>query len=528
VQITASQLPILTSTQLTQPTKDATAVDLPDTLSPALVSVTTETNSPATLVNLSGFKDASDLYEQPKLVDMVQMSSTQDKTKTATTLSQALAADAANLRKNKSPFTPSNFLNQIGSLSRETNTYKNSAFSYQLASTKANDKLKLSFADTGGKPQETVTLRVRTKDGDTIDIKIQHSKSATGDNLEFSFDVTGKLSEAEQDALEKLANKLGQVADDFFRTGTTELHGLKEFDQANLKDFQIEFSKPKGDSYTTMNYNFSVDEQTQTQHLSAKDSDGYSFDITANLQDLLGDANPSFNQSLENYLAIIRKTLNQHQPAQAEHSNTASMRFILDGLTSMLSHTGKQNEALAGSSTDKALAAFDTGLPDFTAVINAPLYVYRDLQHSLELPESMSLKLEQRTERQVQKDGTLLVKQVNSFERQSRQIEAIPGADKPDFIFGNFNYKTVHEKQETSRILSLGKNEINNLITEHTDSVETTLESYRNFKSQGIQKEEHQDYKINQLVDERAKYKQLKQNLDSLKALRDSHKQLFF
>lgn len=521
MQITANQTPFSLITQTSQTTKDLAASVPPDTQ-------TTETNTPASIVNFSGLREASDLYEQPKLVDIVQMSNAQDKGAAAIKASQTLAADSTNLRQSKSPFSPSNFLSQIGALSRETASYKNAAFSYQFGSTKAAEKLKLSFADTGGKPQETVTLRVRTKDGDSIDIKIQHSKSAIGDNMEFSFDVTGKLSTAEQDALEKLANKLGQVADDFFRTGTTELHGLKEFDQANLQDFHVEFSKPKADSYTTLSYDFSVDEKTQTQHLSAKDGDGYSLDITANLQDLLGTANPSFNRSLENYLTIIRKTLNEHNPLQQEHSNSASMQFIIDGFTSMLSPSAARSDSPANSHAEKVLNAFDTGLPDFTAVINAPLYIYKDPKRKLEIPENMTLKLEQRTQSEAQADGSLLIKQVNSFERQSRQIEGILGSDKGDLTTGNFNYKTVHEKQQTSRILDLTQDEVNNLITEYTSSIDITVESYRNFKLKDIQKEEHKDRQAIQLADEISKHQQFKQVFDSLKYIADSTKKLFF
>lgn len=522
MQITANSTSLV-SIALTSP-----ATPTKDVAVPALIDESVSDPLPAVLVSFTGLREASDLYEQPKLVDIVQMSSTQDKGEVAAKISQSLATDATSLRKSKSPFVPSSFFSQVGALSRETTSYKNSAFSYQLASTKATEKLKLENANTDSKPKETVTLRVRTKEGDVIDIKIQHSRGTIGDSLEFSFDVTGKLSEAEQDALEKLANKLGQVADDFFRTGTTALHGLKEFDQANLKDFRIEFSKPKSsDTYTTLSYDFSVDEQSGTQHLSAKDGDGYSVDITANLQNLMGIANPSFNQSLDNYLKIIRETLNEHRPTQQENTNSASMRFLIDSFTSMLSPAISREQPASNLTAENALQAFDTGLPDFTAVINAPLFVFRDPKHMLTIPEAMTLRMEQRTEKEAQADGSMLIRQTNSFERQSKQIEGMVGSDKGDLKHGNFDVRTIHEKQQTSRILNITEKEINDLVSEHTEEKETTIENFRNFILTDTQTSQNQKHQITQLLDEINKNKQLKQTFNNLKALEDSHRDLF-
>lgn len=489
-----------------------------------------ESTSPASvLVNFTGPKEPPSTYEQPRLVDVAQVRNPQDKTENAAKITQMLSSDVLNLRDTKSPFSVSSFFNQIGTLSRETTQYKNEARSLQVLSTKASDKTALNFSESSGKIQAGVTLRIRTKDGDSIDVSIQHRKGLTGDSLEFSFDVTGDLSEAEQGALEKLAAKLGDVADDFFRTGTAQLHGLKEFDQTTLKDFRIEFSKAKtSDTYATMSYDYSIDEHAQTQHLSAKDADGYTLDISTKLQDLLGAINPSFHKSLENYLTIIRNSLNEHNPFQQEHPNSTSARFAIDAFTSILSPKGTPSDSPARSNTEKALSAFDTGLPDFTAVINAPLRIYKDSERQLEIPENMTLRLEQRTESEAQADGSLLIKQTNSFERQSREIEAIVGSDKGDLSRGNFAYRTQHEKQQTTRLLNIAETGINNLITEHTNSIENTLETFKNFHLEHTEKEEHKNRQLMQLTDEIKKYHALKQELEPLQYLKASKEKLFY
>lgn len=520
MQITANPPSLLPSNPITAIHPEPQLPELPNTES---------ASSPSVLVNFSDPKEPPSTYEQPRLVDVVQIRNPQDKTASAAKMTQMLSSDVINLRDTKAPFSVSSFFNHIGALSRETSQYKNEARSLQVLSTKASDKAALNFSESSGKIQAGVTLRIRTKDGDDIDVSIQHRKGFTGDSLEFSFNVTGELSEAEQDAIEKLAEKLGNIADDFFRTGTAQLHGLKEFDQTTLKDFRIEFSKAKTiDTYATMSYDYSIDEHTQTQHLSAKDADGYTLDITAHLQDILGLANPSFYKSLENYVTLIRKSLNEHNPFQQEQYNSASARFAIDAFTSMLSPKGTPSDSPASSNTEKALTAFDTGLPDFTAVINAPLQIYKDPKRKLEIPENLTLRLEQRTESEAQTDGSLLIKQTNSFERQSRELEALVGNEKADMKNGNFAYRTQHEKQQTTRFLTLAETGISNLITEHTHSIENTLETYKNFHLENIEKDEQKNRQLMQLTDEIEKYRTLKQELDPLKYVSESKENLFF
>ncbi|GGY67358.1 hypothetical protein GCM10011613_09340 [Cellvibrio zantedeschiae] len=519
MQITANPTSFTPNNSLLEITKNVDEPKLPDT---------STANPPSAIVTFTGPSKPSDTYEPPRLVNVVQIRSAQAKGVASVAVNQSLISELSSLSTSRSPFSTSSFFNQIGALSRETNQYRNDARSQQMASTKATDKLKLDFEAYEGKPKSTVTLRIRTKDGDNIDVKIQHSSGLLGDSLEFSFNVEGKLSKDEQDALEKLARKLGDIADDFFRTGTTQLHGLKEFDQAQLKDFKIEFSKAKTiDTYTTASYEYSVDEAKQTQTLRAKDGDGYSFDITADLQSLLGEANSSFHQALESYLEVIRKTLNEHQPLQQEHFNSASLRFVIDGLTSLLAPKTAADKTPADSPAEKAIAAFDTGLPDFTAVISAPLLMLYKPEHQLIIPESMTLRLEQRTETALNDKGGLLIKQVNSFERQSREIEGVVGTDNGDLTRGNFTYKTIHEKQEMSRILDVMESGMKSMIEDFNSSMDTKIETYANFYLVDVKTDPKQERKLTQLVNDIQNHNQLQQELNTLKALSETKQNLF-
>src|SRR5690606_263546 len=117
--------------------------------------------------------------------------------------------------------------------------------------------------------------------------------------------------------------------------------------------------------YDTFSYDYSIDEETNTVQLSGKDVAGYTFDISAQLSGLTNGKTTATHTSLEQYLALIRQAGDDHD------TRSSSVRFMLDGLRSMLMSAADKPEA-----SDKPLARiiedFDTGLPDFSASFNAP------------------------------------------------------------------------------------------------------------------------------------------------------------
>lgn len=520
MQITASTMQITTITQnqpnpLNQQPLTEIKADLNSVHTPS---------APDVNVLLAQTRPEPVVYEQP-YVDLVQLRNAQDEGKQASKVSQQLSSELSNIRSKKSPFSVKSFFSQIGALSRETSEYKNEARSTRMLASKVADAPALDFNSASGSIQEMVTLRVQTKDGDTISIKLQHNKGTNGDGLSFSFVVDGKLSVEEQDALEKLANKFGEIGDEFFRTGSTALNGLAEFDKTQLKDFQIEFRTPKasgGD--TTLTYDYSVDENTNTQHLIAKDGDDYRIDITTQLNDALGISNSAFNQSLNIYMDIIRNSLDKHQTLSAEPSNWQSKQFILDSFSSMLTPNKSLREAQNASVTDKALAAFSTGLPDFNAKINAPLF--QDNRNPL-LSEALSLKLQQSTHQEQQTDGRLLTKQVNSWQQSSSRITGVRGSDKGDLETGNYVYKTIQEEHRTTRILDSLGGTINNMITEQTHDINNSEKTYFGFRLKETNTDQRNDHQIKQLTDEMTKHKNFKQMFDGFQYLEESTKNLF-
>lgn len=473
--------------------------------------------SPSVSLTFTVPNKVPDTYDQP-YVDVIQVRN-QDKGAAATRINQSLISDLGNIRSGKTTFSTSNIFSKIGSLSRETNDYSNQARGLRMASTKVNDKTALDFNSPAGRTNQTVKLSIKTKDGDIIDIKLQHNEGAL-ESLEFSFSVTGKLSKEEQEALDKLATKLGEVADEFFRNGNTQLRGLKEFDDAQLESFHIEFTRPKDDAYVTMNYDYRVD--NKARHLTANDIDGYSLDISSDLE-LMGNAGKGI-YSLQSYIQLISKVFNEHQPLKGSISNQPNIQFLIDAFTSMVDPQGAKPAPFSTDSMNAHVDNFTTGLPDFNASLTAPLF--QDHTNFL-FPEAQSVKLSQKTISEVTSNGRMLMKQTQSYERNRSAIEGIVGSNKGDLETGNFIFHRLHEKRETSRIMDMGIQGLSNLIIEHKNSREESFATYLNFHLQDSSTEKLEGRTLKQLAGEIQKHKDQKQSFDPLHALNESSKKLF-
>ncbi|HWV14489.1 MAG TPA: hypothetical protein VN030_03575 [Cellvibrio sp.] len=509
-----SSIPALPGNRSAQPASAAGAL-LPDDTS----TTTPQAQSlPATIVNLSGASSAAgakkDIYQQPT-VYVTQTRYQLATTPLTSSINSQLLSGANSISAKNTSFSVSGLFGQLGNLSRETTEYRNEARSVLVASDKA-EKLGIDFSTAKGRLLNSVNLTIRTKDGDTIDIRAEHAHGK-GDSIAFSFVVTGELSPEEQDALEKLAATLGEVADDFFRTGTTQLRGLKEFDKEQLQGFRLDFIRPEGDDYVTMNFDYSVDEAAQTQQLTAKDVDGYKVDIKTDLNGLLENAGAAANNSFQEYLSVLSESLNKHE------LSTVSRLFILDSFSSMLMPSGAGQAQPPSSTAEAALSAFDSGLADFSVTISSPLH--QDHTNYL-YPDSMTLKLEQKTEVE-QVEQRTLVKQVNSYEFTSSRIDGIVGVDDGDLESGNFNYKTTHIKEQLSRLLDMTAEGVNNLYSEYEQSVDIKEQVYIAFKLQDTQRQDKQEHMVKQLLDTDAATPPEKDSDELLDKVADSRQSLF-
>jgi hypothetical protein len=475
---------------------------------PGVAPLIPATQAPSSLVTIHQAVEPSPIYDEP----MVVASYLRDNSFTgaaAKTTSQVLMSSLQQLGDKKTTFSVSSLFSQVGALSRETNEYRNEARQFYVPSKVGVDKFTPDFNGVSGTRMESAFLNVKTKDGDVITIQLGRNMLPGGiSKLEFSFVVDGELSEKEQKALAQLADKLGAMGDEFFRMDTTELRGLKDVDTSVISAFSFTLQRPDPatDSYVEHTYEFSIDEATQTQHLVAEDVHGYSVDIKSQLQSLA--KNNDLDIALcQQYIDLINKATDDSD------TPNASKRFMLDAFESLFSgfftapntlveaETGSAVNAEQSKRAEHALAAFDSGMPDFKASFRSPVVHNPGFYTQV---SSMVLTLEQNT--QVEQNGNnLLVKQETHYDFINNHFEDFP-SEYLDDIGGNYTYTTEHEQATSSRLLSMTNERVNNVWMEQEASKEKQINHFVNYKLDHQENYETNDRRVQEFAELLQKY----------------------
>lgn len=463
---------------LVSPSRPASPVDT--AVGDGVVQPEPVTNPPSVLVTLAQRFEPSPVYYEPAIVASYLRDNSHTKPAAAAT-SVALMQSLNQFTDKKAIFSVSALFSQVGTLSRETSEYRNTARQFYVPPKVAVDKFSPEFSGSIGARAESAFLTIKTKEGDSIQIQFSRNKSDDLSQMEFSFVMDGELSEAEQNALQKLTEKLGAMGDEFFRMDTTELRGLSDVDTDSIHSFQFTLQRfdPATDSYVEHAYEFRVDETTQMQHLTAEDVRGYSVDIKSQLQTLAKETvlEPELFQQ---YLDLINKA--------ADDSDTpnASKRFMLDAFESFFSGffasaditekslNSEENDEMTRA--ENVLAAFDSGLPDFKASFRSPVLHNPGFYSQA---ASMVLNLEQETRVEQNGDNTL-IKQESRYELINHHFEDFP-KEYLDKLGGNYTYTTEHEQGSVSRILSMTNERVNNVWVEQEASKEKHISQFVNY-----------------------------------------------
>ncbi len=439
--------------------------------------------------------------------------------KAASAISQNLLSSLNSFAAGKSSLSIGGVFSQIGSLSRETTEYRNEARRMKVTREMAVKNPVPNFDVRTSSSNQAVHLNIKTKDGDTIQIELS-SKRIGGENstLEFSFTVDGSLSEAEQKALGELTEKLGQIGDEFFRTDTTELRNLKGIDTSVISGFSFTLARPdaKG-NFVEQSYEFSVDDDAQTQTLRASDVRGYSVDITTNLKTLVASSTADARM-LEPYLQLIR------QATDDADTNNKSRRFMLDAFESMfgqfITRIPTQAEETA---TDATLAAFDSGLPDFTATIRSKVIHNREFYNQT---SALVLTLTQETRVETNADARL-IKQESRYELTNNRFEGVVDVENPEVTNPHYRYITEHREGNVSRILSMADDKVNNLLVEQNVTSTKETSEFENYKLVDKRTDEYTDHQLQQFSNLLATLNDNKQYTAISELLKDSKNNVF-
>ena len=449
--------------------------------------------TPSTNVTISAAVEPPPVYSEPVVIATYVRDNSYTGVAAVAT-SQAMVQSVNQLSNAKTRFSVSNLFSQVAALSRETNEYRNEVRQFRVPPKSTIEKFSPDFSASGGIRVESAFLMVKTKEGDSIKIQLSRNHIHTGaSKLEFSFVVDGELSEKEQKALARLTEKLGAVGDEFFRTDTAELRGLKNIDTDVISHFSFTLQRPDpiNDTYVEHSYEFSVDEVAQTQTLKAGDVKGYSVDITMQLQGLV-EGNSVDGNVLQQYIDLINKA--------GEDSDTpnASKRFMLDAFETMfsgLSRVEKDGREEEVDKAEKSIVAFDSGLPDFKASFRSPVLHNPDFYTQI---SSMVLTLEQRT--QVEKNGeNLLVKQESSYDFVNHQFNF--AAEFIDFMGGYYTYDTEHTTGSVTRLLSMTNDVVNNIWIEQQASKEVEKIRFENYKATDQDSYSYEDSRLQEFAD---------------------------
>lgn len=416
----------------------------------------------------------------------------------ADALSRNLLITLDHMQTGKATFSVSSIFSQIGALSSETVEYRNEARRMQITHDATVKNPSPDFKIQPTSENKSVALSVKTKEGDTIQILVKQRDIGVGNStLEFSFTVDGSLSKEEQKALGQLAEKLGQMGDEFFRSETTELRTLKGIDTRVISHFSFTMKQPgPNDTFLEHSYEFSLDENAQTQTLRATDVRGYSVDITTSLKTLVEGSTADASMLLP-YLELIREATDD---AKVENK---SRRFMLDAFESMFGefiNTAPIASSVADTpetATKQTLTAFDSGLPDFTASIRSKVIHNREFYSQA---ATLVLNMSQET-RVEQSADNRLVKQESRYELTNNRFDGIFDVENPDISNPIYKYITEHREGNISRILSMTAEKVNNLLIEQNVNYEKETRSYRNYKLVDVEADSYSDRTLQQYSD---------------------------
>lgn len=445
-------------------------------------------------------------------------------------LSQLLMQEAAQLRDGRRDMKASSFMSRLGDLSSETNSYHNQARTFSVPMGTNPGQIRSDMDQRPGTSVESMTLTVTTKGGDTIEIKLNRQQVLGDDGaerVEFSFEVDGDLSEKEREALDKLAAKLGKVADDFFVTGSARLGDLSDLDTDVIRSFDLKLNnldENPGKS-GSVQFHYQVNAGNQTHQLKGEDDQGYRFDIVAELGASfaaggMADGELAANQSFQQYIDLINTA------GRLYEADSKSMAFFRDALSTMLDVDEEEfDEGVKGASeATQTEKLFHSNLPDFTASFESPKI--RNEKNYSEI-SYMSLSMSQNT-REDKNDEREYLQQRFSYDMQVNTWEPLEGMRKPDLESGYYIFRTQHYSEDTTRTLETRNGTVENLLLQRSVEKNITEKEYRDYRLVDERQDKQSDDVVVQQLEQINTLLTSQQQLDALDELLDSNNQELF
>ena len=464
------------------------------------------------------------------LVAVLSDTSKQYTSGTAGELSQRLMKEVSQLRDGRLDMRASGFLNHLGGLSAETSSYRNEARTFSVPMGTNPGQIRSDMDQRPGTSVESMTLTVTTKGGDTIEIKLNRQQVLGDDGaerVEFSFEVDGDLSEKEREALDKLAAKLGKVADDFFVTGSARLGDLSDLDTDVIRSFDLKLKnldENPGKS-GSVQFHHQVNAGNQTHQLRGEDDQGYRFDIVVELGASfaaggMADGELAANQSFQQYIDLINTA------GRLYEADSKSMAFFRDALSTMLDMDEEEFDegAKGASEATQTEILFHSNLPGFTASFESPKI--RNEKNYSEI-SYMSLSMSQST-REDKNEEREYLQQRFTYNMQVNTWEPLEGMRKPDLESGYYIFRTQHYSEDTTRTLETRNGTVENLLLQRSVEKNITEKEYRDYRLVDERQDKQSDDVVLQQLEQINTLLTSQQQLDALDDLLDSNNQELF
>ncbi|MAZ86378.1 MAG: hypothetical protein CL693_01940 [Cellvibrionaceae bacterium] len=265
------------------------------------------------------------------------------------------------------------------------------------------------------------SLMVTTADGDRVEIEISKTHGTEGKLAEggysysetsVSVKIDGELDAAEFEALTELTDKLAGLADTYRKEDWAQIGDFSAFSHEELSGFNLNVLGVDGNSFSL---DYKVDVNSGERTISS-DLNGYNFDIRVDIDGLKLDENVANNQQYLQYQQLIRDTAYSYKQGEDAGgvSSSKAASFFVQGMDAIFDVDEDEKDAIdqrfsaqdsveelggldrMNSGNQQLLDSFSSGLADFEASFNTPIFRPNEYQQSE--VSTMSLDIAQITE----------------------------------------------------------------------------------------------------------------------------------
>ncbi len=352
------------------------------------------------------------------------------------------------------------------------------------------------FKDLKYNKNESLTLKLKTKDGDTINFTLQgytgsgetpDKEGAIFKGVKVSFEFEGKLSQQEKDQLNTFTQNIDQMVKQLSSSKDFDFNQLDLTSLTSFSDIDIAF-KPSGSAKeitTELKLNY---KDTETERSIDVDFLGHQSQLDIDKTSLgAGASSQQQQKGLQQYLTILEDSARE---AHAQDSASSLMKNVFEaGFKGLGLDEAESNNKNAIDASKLSLNSIEN--ESIKDIHNKTLVPLPDFDFSfdskVENPNKENMPLEyqgfkvdlsmvtQIKEDQNEQKTTAI--QTQKFELSGAYYSPLDGLDQPDFENQNYKYTQIDRSSEKVTTIQTEHGQLLSAITtESGESSSKTLE----------------------------------------------------